>query len=130
MQEWTGLSIKQFNEYYSSFIGLSEEQKNNFDIKKEHSLRVAELAYLLAENLQLSEEEKYLAFFIGLFHDIGRFKQLVEYNTFNDSKSVDHADYSVQVLNERDFFTKLNDRQIEIALLSIANHNKRELPMD
>jgi len=128
MEERVMLSKLQFKEYYSSFNGLSDEQKNNFTIKKEHSLRVAEISYSLADKLHLNEEEKYLAYFIGLFHDIGRFNQLLEYNTFNDSKSVDHADYSVQVLNKGDFFSKLNDKQIEIALLSIAAHNKRELP--
>lgn len=128
MEEWVNLSKVQFEEYYNSFRGLSEEQSKNFAIKKEHSLRVAEISYTLADKLQLSEDEKYLAFVIGLFHDIGRFNQLLEFNTFNDSKSIDHAEYSVKVLNEGDFFSKLNERQIEIALVSIANHNKREIP--
>lgn len=97
-------------------------------IKKEHSLRVAEQCYLLADKLQLNEDEKYLSFFIGLFHDIGRFKQLVDFNTFNDSKSVDHADYSVEVLKNGKFGHKLNDEQFELALLAIKYHNKRDLP--
>lgn len=128
MEEWVNLSKVKFEAYYNSFRGLSEEQSKNFAIKKEHSLRVAEISYTLADKLQLSEDEKYLAFVIGLFHDIGRFNQLLEFNTFNDSKSIDHAEYSVKVLNEGDFFSKLNERQIEIALVSIANHNKREIP--
>ena len=128
MVENVNLSKKQFEEYFNSFTGLSEEQKNNFRIKKDHSFRVADLAYLLAERLKLDEEEKHLAYFIGLFHDIGRFKQLIEYNTFNDAKSVDHAEYSVDVLKQGDFCDGLTEQQVELVFLAITNHNKRDLP--
>lgn len=128
MEEWVNLSKKQFDNYFNSFTGLTEEQQTNFLIKKNHSLRVAELCYFLADKLQLDEDERYLAYFVGLFHDIGRFKQLLEYNTFNDSISVDHAEYSVEVLKDGNFRTKLTERQFEVALLTINWHNKRELP--
>lgn len=128
MEDRINLSQKKFDEYYNSFQELTEEQQNNFTIKKDHSKRVAETAIVLAERLKLGAADRYLAFFIGLFHDIGRFKQLIEFNTFNDSKSVDHADYSLQVLKEGNFFELLDERQRNIALLAIENHNKRELP--
>jgi putative nucleotidyltransferase with HDIG domain len=128
MEEWVNLSKKRFDEYYNSFTGLSQEQENNFTIKKEHSHRVAEICYSLAEKLKLGDEDKYLAFYIGLFHDIGRFKQLLEFNTFNDSKSVDHAEYSVAVLKEGNFGAMLNDEQFQLALFSIQNHNKLNIP--
>lgn len=128
MEDWVNLSKHKFEEYFDSFKGLSKEQTNNFQIKKYHSIRVADLAVLLAEKLTLSEEEKHLAYFIGLFHDIGRFKQLVEYNTFNDSKSVDHAEYSVKVLKEGSFCEPLNEQQTECVYVAIQYHNKRTLP--
>lgn len=128
MEEWVNLSKKKFSGYIDLFNGLSEEQQNNFTIKKEHSVRVAETALYLADKLNLSESDKRLAFFIGLFHDIGRFKQLVEFNTFDDSNSVDHADYSNHVLTENNCFGLIKEGQEELALLAIVNHNKRELP--
>ncbi len=128
MDAWITLLKRKFDDYISSFTGLSEDQQRNFTIKKDHSLRVAELSYSLAEKLKREDQDKFLAFFIGLFHDIGRFKQLITYNTFNDSKSLDHARLSVQVLQEGDFCQLLNERQIETALLAIEHHNKRQLP--
>lgn len=128
MEEQIKLAKMKFEEYYNSFKGLTEEQTNNFRIKKDHSFRVADLVYLLSELLKLSEEERYLSFFIGLFHDIGRFKQLIEYNTFNDAKSVDHAAYSVDVLKQGDFFDGLTKQQLELVFLAIYNHNKKDLP--
>lgn len=124
MEEITGLEIKKFNDYVDSFTGLSEDQLNNFEIKKNHSLRVADLALLLAKNMELNETEAQLAYLIGLYHDIGRFKQLQEYNTFNDSKSVDHADLSVEVLKDGSFIDDLEEGQVALILLAIRQHNK------
>lgn len=128
MEEWVSLFEQHFIEYIDTFKGLSEEQRNNFAIKRDHSLRVAEIVYELAKKQKIGEQEQYLAFFIGLFHDIGRFKQLVEYNTFNDAKSVDHADCSVGILKEHSFFYGFSEEQIEVAFKAIQLHNKRELP--
>jgi len=128
MEEQVNLSKRKFDEYFNSFKELSEEQQMNFTIKRDHSFRVAENALYLAEKLDLSEGDTYLAFFIGLFHDIGRFKQLTEFDTFDDSISVDHAEYSKRVLEEGDFLEHLDESQAELVLLAILNHNKRELP--
>uniref|UniRef100_UPI0032171FEB HD domain-containing protein n=1 Tax=uncultured Draconibacterium sp. TaxID=1573823 RepID=UPI0032171FEB len=128
MEELVNFSKQKFESYCSTFQGLTEEQQDNFTIKKEHSYRVAETSIHLAERLKLDEKDKLLAFCIGLFHDIGRFRQLVDYNTFVDSKSVDHADYSIQVLKEGTFLDLLDDRQVELALFAIENHNKRSMP--
>lgn len=128
MLELINLSKNEFESYCDSFTGLSEEQSNNFLIKKFHSLRVADLTLLLAEKLELSDEQQHLAYFIGLFHDIGRFNQLIEFNTFNDSKSVDHAEYSIKVLKEGRFCEKLSEEQRAFIFSAIYYHNKKELP--
>ncbi|QIA08909.1 HD domain-containing protein [Draconibacterium halophilum] len=124
MEERTELAIRKFNDYVDSFTGLSEDQLQNFEIKKNHSYRVADLALVLAKNMELNETEAHLAYLIGLYHDIGRFKQLKEYNTFNDSKSVDHAELAVEILKESDFFENLDEGQVELILLAIRQHNK------
>src|SRR5680860_1902772 len=104
MKEWVNISIKKFNNYVDSFQDLTDNQKRNFEIKKEHSARVAEISLFLAEKLDLTDEQKQIAFLTGLFHDIGRFKQLVEFDTFNDEKSVDHAEYLVKILEDETLF--------------------------
>ena len=102
----------------------------SYYVKKEHSLRVAEIAYTLSEKQKFSETDQYLAYIIGLFHDIGRFKQLIEYNTFHDAKSIDHADFGVDVLKDEGLLNGLTDEQIEIVFIAIQYHNKRELPKE
>ena len=128
MESWVNNLSKWFNTYCDSFKGLTAEQENNFNIKREHSKRVADFSVQLADKLGFSFEEQKLAYFIGLFHDIGRFKQLKEFNTFNDAKSVDHAEYSVEVLKDEDVFKKFEIEDEDLIITAIQNHNNLKLP--
>ena len=128
MEDWVNNLNKWYISYYDSFTELSDDQKKNFDIKKEHSFRVAGLSVQLAGKLEFNFEEQKLAYFTGLFHDIGRYRQLEEFNTFHDAKSVDHAEYSIQVLKEEKVLDKFEIENGELILTAILNHNKLKLP--
>ncbi len=89
---------------------------------------MADFSVQLADKLEFSFEDQKLVYFIGLFHDVGRFRQLVEFDTFNDTKSVDHAEYSVDVLNEKGVFEKFKIENVDVVITAIQNHNKLQLP--
>ncbi|MCG6190829.1 HD domain-containing protein [Maribellus maritimus] len=127
-EDGVNLSIKFLNSYIESFKDLREEQENNFVIKQNHSKRVAENALGLSEKLELPEKDKRLAFIIAMFHDIGRFPQLVQYNTFNDSKSVDHAELGVEVLKKERIPEQLGCGEENVIYSAILAHNKFEIP--
>jgi putative nucleotidyltransferase with HDIG domain len=124
MKEWITISINWFNNYCSLFTKLTESQQLNFAIKRDHSLRVADIALLLADKLEWTDEEKQIAFLIGLLHDIGRFSQVVEFDTFSDDKSIDHAENAVKILKEGNLFEVLNFENKELVFAAILNHNK------
>jgi len=126
-EDWINTSTALLNNYIESFGNLTEEQENNFTIKKEHSLRVAEVAQLISAKLKLNEIDTAIAFLSALFHDIGRFSQLVEYNTFDDLKSVDHAELSVEILKKEGFLQQLGCSETEIIYAAILEHNKFEV---
>ncbi|SHE71569.1 HDIG domain-containing protein [Mariniphaga anaerophila] len=128
MVEKVNQAQSDFSAYYSSFSELTEQQRKNFEIKYEHSLRVAQLCQSIAEELGWEEDSQNIAYITGLFHDIGRFKQLVEFGSFNDTQSVDHAQYSVEVLQEKGFLNSFSEEQQAGILDAILYHNKRELP--
>ncbi len=130
MEKVVSLTIENFKEYYDSFLALSEEQRTNFEIKFDHSLRVADLCSKIASSMLLEEDEQNLAYLAGAFHDIGRFQQLVDYNTFNDSLSVDHAQLSVEVIKDKGFFEGLSENDKNKLFLAIQHHNKLELPKE
>jgi putative nucleotidyltransferase with HDIG domain len=124
MKEWISNSTNWFNNYCNLFTKLTESQKLNFAIKREHSLRVADIALLLADKLEWTDEEKQIAFLVGLLHDIGKFSQIVELETLSDDKSIDHAENAVKILKERDLFELLNFENKELVFAAILNHNK------
>lgn len=128
MENWVNELNTWYSTYCDSFKELTADQKKNFEIKKEHSLRVAGFCVQLADKLDFNSEEVKLAYFVGLFHDVGRYKQLVEFNTFNDAKSVDHAEYSVKIIKDEAILEKFGIEQEDIVTTAILFHNKLSLP--
>lgn len=124
MKELIGVSTEWFKKYCDSFKNLTENQQLSFVIKKEHSLRVAEIALELAIKLEWTAEEQKAAFLIGLLHDVGRFKQLADFNSFNDDKSIDHAENAVEILNSENLFEILGIENKGLIFAAIQTHNK------
>lgn len=124
MKELIRLSTDWFNKYYETFTELSENHQRIFEIKKEHSLRVADIALLLSDKLEWADDDKKLTFLIGILHDIGRFSQMLEFNTFSDEKSVDHAERAITVIKESGLLETLNISNKEPVFAAILNHNK------
>lgn len=115
--------IKLFNNYVKQF-----DLKNKHIMGKfHHSYRVMEFAIDIAKSLELSEKDIYIASLAGLLHDIGRFNQMKNYNTYSDEKSIDHGDEGYRVLKEIiNEFTK--DEEIKnIVLSSTKYHNKYKI---
>ena len=121
-------AIQEFIIYTNPYIKLSD----NCRLKIDHTLRVVELCEEIAKSLNLSSEEVEVAKMIGLLHDIGRFEQWKRYETFVDSKSIDHADLGVEILTTNNYIRKYysDNKYDEIVLNAIAFHNKYKLPDD
>lgn len=128
MEDWMKSKQEFFESYVDSFTGLTPDQQKNFEIKKEHSLRVAENTGNLGRMMNLNADDSKVAFLSGLYHDIGRFEQLADYNTFNDSISVDHAKHSVDVLKDKNALADIAPEMQELVFFAIFHHNKLQLP--
>lgn len=121
-------AIDKFTEYTNNYLEYGDMIK----LKINHTLRVVDLCERIAKSLNLTEEEIYISKIIGLLHDIGRFEQWKQYNTFRDQSSVDHADFGVEVLKKDNLIRKFikDDSYDDIILKSIKYHNKLEMPKD
>ncbi len=119
-----------FNNYVEQFIqqypGLSE----NIEIKADHCRKVGEEIVGIAQSLKLNERDTLLAKTIGLFHDVGRFKQYVKYQTFSDSKSQNHGELALEVLKENTVLNDLSGENQDIIFKSILNHSRAEIELD
>ena len=120
MHEW-------MTNYMKSFYTDDEEVQRGILIKENHTGYVTSNCVELAKHLKLNHHDVELAEIIGLFHDVGRFRQYSIYKTFNDADSEDHADLAIKVIDELDFFKKLSTEDFEIVKFSIQQHNKKEI---
>lgn len=114
--------IDEFINYVSNY------DLNNIKIKLkyDHSIRVMNLMMKYAKELGFDSYEVDLASVIGLLHDIGRFEQLKEYDSFNDKETIDHATLGVKLLFEDNLIKKFwsNKDDYELIKFAIKNHNK------
>ncbi|MBR4382799.1 MAG: HD domain-containing protein, partial [Selenomonadaceae bacterium] len=111
--------------YMKSFYSDDDEVQRGILIKETHTGYVTTNCVELAKFLKLSTHDTELAEIIGLFHDAGRFRQYSIYKTFNDADSEDHAELSLKVIDDLDFFTELGAEDLDVVKFAIQNHNKK-----
>ena len=112
--------ISLFNKYVKQFDLKNKKMMDKFH----HTYRVCEYAKDISVSLGMKDEDVVLAYVCALFHDIGRFIQLKQYDTYSDLVSIDHGDVGYDVAKEI-LSDIVDDKEIlDIILLSIKNHNK------
>lgn len=113
---------------FLEYIKNYDMKNKNILLKYHHTFRVVRLMEVLAKKLELSDKEMTLAKIIGLLHDIGRFEQIKENNSFEDTQ-LDHArlgcDYLFKENHIRDFVN--DDKYDNIIYEAILNHNKLKI---
>lgn len=118
-------ALKTFEKYVEKYNPEDEKIK----LKKEHIQRVAKVAEEIAKSENLTDEDIGLAWLIGLLHDIGRFEQIRRYHTFNDGKSINHAEMGVKILFDEGLIKEfVEDRRYdELIRKAILNHNRARI---
>ena len=119
---------KAFDRYTSKY-DMSNEKVY---LKYHHTYRVCEQSICICNSINLNEEDTKLAYLIALLHDIGRFEQIKRYETFNDIKSIDHAEFGCKLLFEEGLIREfiIDESYDEIINKAIYNHNKNTISDD
>ncbi|MCQ2549749.1 MAG: metal-dependent phosphohydrolase, partial [Lachnospiraceae bacterium] len=79
------------------------------------------------------EAEVSLAWSMGMLHDIGRFEQCKRYDTFNDSQSINHAEFGCELLFGQDMLIKrfgIDEGYYKLIHDAIFYHSSYRLPDD
>ncbi|MFC1741975.1 HD domain-containing protein [Nanoarchaeota archaeon] len=119
---------KWFRKYVNSFYGKDTETDWNIDNKDKHTYRVCANMLYLTKQLGLPEDKILLGEAVALFHDVGRFYQLMKYNTYMDADSENHAHLSVKVLEDNKVLERLSDEEKEIIITAVKLHNVYVVP--
>ncbi len=114
-------------DYMKSFYTEDAEIQQAIRMKEVHTGYVTAIVKDLAKHLGLTGHDADLAEIMGLFHDVGRFRQFTLYRTFNDAESEDHAALGLKVLAELPFLPRLSPEDAELVRFAILNHNKKEI---
>ncbi len=124
--------IKNTMSWFESYVSTyknTEHYSEMYDIKIEHSKRVCKNAAMLGEAMGWeSDREVWLTHAVGLLHDIARFLQYKEYNTFLDSLSFDHGDRGEEILDKEFNWDGISKEDKSFVLAAVKYHNKRILP--
>ncbi len=113
---------REFLDYAKTF----DTSIPRIDGKRWHSLRVMDDSNKIAKMQNLNTEDIELATLIGLLHDIARFEQYTQYQTFSDINSFDHGDYGAKLLFENNMIKNYidTDKYNSIIEKAVKNHNK------
>ncbi len=122
------MDFNKINKIFKEYVDTFDWNNENIRLKYYHTLEVANISYEIASLMNLNDEDKNLAKLIGYLHDIGRFEQVTETNSFKD-KTMDHADNGVEILFRKGLIKKFIDtnKYDEIIRKAVRNHNKLEI---
>ena len=119
------INIKKAEEEFKKYTDKYDKNNYKINLKINHTYRVEKNSKIIAESLNLDEENVLLAALIGLLHDIGRFEQIRKYNSYSDSKTEDHASLGVKVLKDNNFISEFAEEKYWNTIFnSVENHNK------
>jgi hypothetical protein len=124
--------IQSYNNIFYECISNYDLSDSNLLRKMIHSYEVARNCFSIASRRGMNKEERNFCYLMGLFHDIGRFKQWELYHTYDDVKSVDHGELSCTILENLEC-DKLFDLTFDKSCLlkeSIRFHTKPYIGSD
>ena len=129
LMEVNMINIEKVKAEFEKYVSKFDSNQGRIKLKIDHIKRVAKISKELAEYLNLNEEQKSLAEAIGIFHDIGRFKQVEMYDTFSDKDSINHAELGVKILFDDNLIEnfEIEEKYKKIIKLAILNHNKDKI---
>jgi hypothetical protein len=117
-----------FSDYVERFYTDDPDDNSPIRIKEKHTERVCKNIIMLGKALGLSDREMILAETMGLFHDIGRFKQYAVYGTFNDMASENHAELGLKEMEKHNILSVCTRQEKQYITKAIAYHNAASMP--
>lgn len=124
--------IDNIKEWFESYVASFCKEEADFTakvlLKKKHTLLVLENIINLAKSIDLDQDNSELAECCAILHDVGRFEQVKRYNSFSDSKTINHALLGVEIIEELNVLKEYSEEEKALILSAIEKHNMLEIP--
>jgi hypothetical protein len=113
-----------FEKFVDSHLTQDDFIDRNIELKREHTRKVCIEMRQLCGSLGLDRHTEYLAMITALYHDLGRFPQIVRYRTFSDPQSCCHARESINVIEQHSLLDDLEESDSIAVKTAVRLHNK------
>ncbi len=117
-------------QYIKGFYSNDSDMQAHVLLKEQHTRRVRVIMAELVQSIGAGPEFGELADAAALLHDVGRYLQYQKYRTFNDFRSVDHAELAVEVIKEHNALEGWEREDAVKVRQAVRSHNNRHLPSD
>lgn len=118
---------RRYYAYLDGFRSPDGSLQKMLQLKLDHTLGVVADARRIMDGEGWPESARVSGEACALLHDAGRYSQLQEYGTFQDSKSFDHAKRGVEVAERNLWLAELPAEERRRLLTAVALHNKKEV---
>lgn len=119
---------KWFDAYARRFTDKDGRLPPMLKLKLDHSRRVADDAAGIGRDLGFDAGDTRTARMLGLFHDIGRFTQFANHQTFRDELSFNHGHRGANIMEKCPALAACSDRDRLRIIAGIRHHNSANLP--
>ncbi len=116
-----------FAAYSQRFCRMAEDA-SMLHLKIVHTEHVLQNMQSLLQEETCLEPHVRACLLAALYHDIGRFEQLLQYKTFKDAQSVNHAHLGVKVLKQEGVLKNESSVVQQQVLAAVGMHNRFALP--
>ncbi|MDD7739887.1 MAG: HD domain-containing protein [Fusicatenibacter sp.] len=120
------IDLEKAKKVFDSYTAAYDPSIPEIRLKIIHTYAVVSCMEALCSRMHLPEEDCRLACLIALLHDIGRFEQWMRYQSFVDYETVDHAQFSSDLLFGDGLIRRFIDTPVYDGIISAAieEHNK------
>lgn len=118
----------RYHAYVDTFRTADGALPEMLQLKLDHTLQVVEDAKRIMAGEAWLENAYVIGEACALLHDVGRYSQLQEYGTFQDTRSIDHAVRGVAVIEGAGLLEGVAEAERKRITTSVALHNKKSVP--
>lgn len=119
-----------FADYVADFYTENPIDNSTIRLKEKHTEHVCQNMVVLGNALGLSDQDVMLGETMGLFHDVGRFKQYAMYGTFKDADSENHAVIGLRELSAHNILSVCTKDEKKWITKAIYYHNSATIPQN
>ncbi|MDC0336529.1 HD domain-containing protein [Pseudodesulfovibrio sp.] len=127
-------SIQTYRDWFDAFVRDHQEKAGEnrllVERKQRHTMRVFDHVQAIIKESGASRELCHAMEIAALLHDVGRFPQLLDTNTYDDTAGFDHGEAGARILAESDLLDPLDIPMRGVVLSVVKYHNRGSLPKE